>query len=154
MRALGLLVLFHTLSTALQVYLIFKISTIGKIGIALFYHEYRVFRSGPKTFALFFSIQLALVIILFLISKYGSRKLIITSTIVLILTAVAGLIYTYNDFMYTYSHRLLKERFHLGFYLFWIGIIVTAMFFLRKTPSTVTPKSSEQQANANERQGG
>lgn len=154
MRTLGLLVLFHTLSTALQVYLISKISTIGKIGIALFYHEYRVFRSGFKTFVLFFSIQLAIIFGLYLLSKYKSRKVILYSTLALILLAVAGLVYTYNDFMYTYSHRLLKERFHLGFYLFWIGMIVTGVFFIQRRSLPAVPIASKQQADTDQRQSG
>ena len=48
----------------------------------------------------------------------------------LLMLGAVGLFLTFRDFIYTYTHRLLKERFHLGFYLFWIGWIGTCVFFL------------------------
>jgi len=48
----------------------------------------------------------------------------------LLVAGVLGLVITYYDFQHTYSHRLLKERFHLGFYLFWLGWMGTCVFFL------------------------
>ena len=114
----------------LSAYLVSKISTIGKIGIALFYKEYRLLRSGWKTFLLFFGIQLLIILLLHLTQKRSSAKKTIFTASVFIALALIGLLTTFNDFHHTYSHRLLKERFHLGFYLFWIGWIASCVFFI------------------------
>ncbi len=130
----------------LATYLVSKISTIGKIGIALFYKEYRLLRSGWKTFLLFFGIQLLIILLLYLTQKRSSAKKTILTAAVFIALALIGLATTFNDFHHTYSHRLLKERFHLGFYLFWIGWITSCVFFIIKSRNKppVVPDSSPQ----------
>jgi len=107
---IALLISGQALLCWLDVYLISKISWIGKIGIATVHKEYRLLRSDWKTFLLLFSLQIVLIASLTL--------------------GAVGLFFTFQDFIYTYTHRLLKERFHLGFYLFWIGWIGTCIFFL------------------------
>jgi hypothetical protein len=47
-----------------------------------------------------------------------------------LIVAIVGLYFTYRDFQYYYAHRWLKEKFHLGGYLFWIGWIGISLFFL------------------------
>ncbi|HVG40305.1 MAG TPA: hypothetical protein VM888_01745, partial [Chitinophagaceae bacterium] len=44
--------------------------------------------------------------------------------------ALIGLYLTYRDFRQSLSHRLMGERFHTGAYLFWLGWISIALFFL------------------------
>src|ERR1700761_4389959 len=105
----------------LEVYLISKISLIGKIGIAAFYHQYRILRSDWKTFLILFSLQVILIAVLLIIKTKTSRRILVLVTSILLLIGVMGLGVTFQDFMLVYSHRLLKERFHLGFYLFWVG---------------------------------
>lgn len=125
----------------LSAYLISKISTIGKIGIALFYKEYRLLRSGWKTFLLFFGIQLLIILLLHLTRKRSSAKKTIFTASVFIALALIGLFTTFSDFHQTYSHRLLKERFHLGFYLFWIGWIASCVFFIIESYNKPLPVS-------------
>lgn len=125
-----LLVIFQALLCLLASYLISKISLIGKIGIAIFYKEYGLLRSMPKTFALFFLLQLLIIFLIGFIHKKYSAKRTIFSAAVIFIIALIGLISTYNNFLHTYSHRLLKERFHLGFYLFWIGMMISCVFFI------------------------
>ncbi len=124
------LVLAQAAQSLLATYFISKISLIGKVGIALFYKQYKLLRSGWKTFFLFFGIQLLIIGLLwYMQQKRGRRKTVYTAAIFMIL-AIIGLVMTYHDFQYTYSHRLLKERFHLGFYLFWIGWMASCIFFM------------------------
>ena len=144
MRSVAILAVCQALFTGLQVYLVSKISTIGKIGIALFYHEYRVFRNGWQTFLLFYGIQLAVILLLYFTRKKSGARLAMIVSSTVIFSALAGLLLTYNDFKFTYSHRLLKERFHLAFYLFWLGIMATGIFFLISTRSP----SAQQQGQA------
>lgn len=125
----------------IEAYFVSKISFIGKAGIALFYKEYRFLRSGWKTFLLFFILQLFIILILYIVKKKLPAKITRYTAAVLLLIALAGLWATYYDFQYTFSHRLLKERFHLGFYLFWLGWMTSCVFFL----VTNTGKKEEMQ---------
>lgn len=128
-RKIAILVLCQAIFTWLQVYFISKISLIGKIGIAVAYKEYRFLRSPWKTYSLLMGVQLLVIgILMYTRHRLPARKHYLACAIVLVL-ALLGLWYTYNDFVHNYSHRLLKERFHLGFYLFWIGMIATSIFF-------------------------
>src|SRR5262245_4097646 len=71
----------------LETYLISKISLIGKIGIALVHHEYKLLRSGWKTFLLLFALQLILIVVLSLVKRNSSRQ---RATIINILLLLAG----------------------------------------------------------------
>jgi hypothetical protein len=138
-KRLYVLIGFQALFTLLQTYLILRISLIGKIGIALFYKEYTLLRSGWKTFFLFFAMQMAVIAVLFIVSKRSSARAARTTAYALTGMAVVGLWLNFDDFLHTYSHRLLKERFHLGFYLFWAGWIISCVFFIRNPASGTAP---------------
>ena len=126
---IALLISGQALLCWLDVYLISKISWIGKIGIATVHKEYRLLRSDWKTFLLLFTLQVILILLLGVIRKRPQKVTTLVASLLLMLGAF-GLFLTFRDFIYTYTHRLLKERFHLGFYLFWIGWIGTCIFFL------------------------
>jgi len=124
------LVNIQALLSWLEAWLISKISFVGRVGIATIHKEYGFLRSGWKTFFLLFGIQAAIIIALNIIQKKLPKKttLIITST--LLLLGAIGLFITYQDFRHTYTHRILKDQFHLGFYLFWLGWIGSCLFFI------------------------
>lgn len=139
---LSLLLFSQLLLSWLSTYLISKISLIGRMGIAVFYREYRLLRSGWKTFLLLFGIQLILIILLRIIQKKYSKKILLLIASVLLLLGMLGLFLAFSDFMHVYSHRLMKERFHLGFYLFWLQWMGTCIFFLivnKKIEVNITP---------------
>lgn len=100
----------------------------------MFYKQYRFLRSGWKTFLLLFAVQLLLILLLDQVKKRLPVKANYTAAVFLIL-AVIGLWGTYYDFQYTFSHRLLKEKFHLGFYLFWLGWMGTCVYYLVVKPA-------------------
>jgi hypothetical protein len=127
---IALLIACQALLCWLDVYLISKISWIGRLGIATVHKEYRLLRSDWKTFLLLFSLQVILIIILIVIRTRRQQKLTTLVVSFLLMLGAIGLFLTFRDFIYTYTHRLLKERFHLGFYLFWLGWIGTCIFFL------------------------
>jgi len=127
---ISLLVACQALLCWLETWLILKISFIGKIRIATVHKEYGMLRSGWKTFLLLFSIQLVIIITLSVIEKRLPKRISVIVTSVLLLLGVIGLFITFQDFLYTYTHRLLKERFHTGFYLFWVGWVATCLFFV------------------------
>ena len=125
-------------------WLISKISWIGRVGINLMYKEYSIFKSWWKTALLLFAIQMVLLLLQHIVHKKYSRAVANIASVVLLIAGIGGLAATYSDFQHTFSHKLLKERFHLGFYLFWIGWICTCLYYilLHKKETTVTPASS------------
>jgi hypothetical protein len=116
-------------------YLLSSISLVGRVGIGLFYKEYRFLKTWWKGALLIFIVWLFLSIIHHILhKKVSKRRYNIISAISLII-AVAGLYFSYSDFSHTLSHRWLGERFHLGVYLFWLGwmgIIIKTL--LQKKP--------------------
>jgi len=124
------LVLAQLLLCWLEAYLISKISLIGKFGIATIHKEYRILRSPWKTFLLLFAIQLVIIATLYILRKKYPRKITTLAASTLLVLALLGLLTTLQDFLHTYTHRLLKERFHLGFYIFWLSWIGSCLFFL------------------------
>jgi hypothetical protein len=71
---------------------------------------------------------------LFLLHRFLQRHLFRKHAdllhIAALVIAIIGLYFTYSDFRNDFSHRLLGERFHLGFYLFWIGWMLISLYYL------------------------
>ncbi len=107
-----------------------KINLIGRAGIALFYNEYRFFKSWWKGALAVFLIWM----ILFWLQGFLQKKLIHRQAMLLhvaaLVIAVIGLYFTYDNFRHDLSHRIIGERFHLGFYLFWAGWMLISLFYL------------------------
>jgi len=143
MLRIYILILSQAFFSIIEAYLVSKISFLGKIGISTTHTEYQLLRSGWKTFLLFFGIQLLIIFVLSYMQKKSPPKATHLTATALLVMAIFGLLITYNDFQHTFTHRLLRERFHLGFYLFWLGWISSCIFFLsttvRKKPDENTP---------------
>jgi len=135
--------LAQALLSWIETWLIARISFIGRVGIATVHKEYGLLRSGWKTFLLLFSIQVVIIIALAIVQKRLPQKMALVVTSALLFLGAIGLFVTYQDFLHTYTHRILKEHFHLGFYLFWLGWIGTCLFFItqltKKRPKTSFP---------------
>jgi len=128
------LLLFLVFLSCISGYLMSKASLAGRIGISLFYKEY----SFLKTWWQGALVVLAGLIVVFLLLRFFSRRGSISkkwiAPVAVILLALIGFYLTWQDFHQTRTHKMLGERFHIGAYLFWVGWIVTAIFFLpRKT---------------------
>jgi hypothetical protein len=124
-------------------YLLSKASLVGRVGIRLFYQEYRflaVWWKGALVVAIVW-------LFLFLVQRWLQRKVAPkrakAAHLLCIALALAGLYLTYADFRQTLSHRLLGERFHLGAYLFWIGWIAISLYFLTSSPRIYQAHASE-----------
>jgi hypothetical protein len=111
-------------------YLLSKINIIGRAGIALFYKEYRFFKVWWQGALAVFAIWM----FLFWLQGFLQKKLVRSQAALLhiaaLVIAVIGLYFTYSDFRNDVSHRVIGERFHLGFYLFWIGWMLISLFYL------------------------
>lgn len=110
--------------------LLSKASLVGRTGINLFYKEYKFLKLWWQGSFVVFATLLAVFGIHSLLEKVLSGKLANRAHVLSIVIALTGLFFTYQDFRHSLSHRLLGERFHLGAYLFWIGWIMIALYFL------------------------
>lgn len=132
-------VVYLALLSLLSGWLLSRMSWIGRVGVNLFHREYRFLKYWYKGAALVFVVLLAL----FLLQSWARRRLSPAKSrgvqIFALVAAVAGLWATYSDFRSDWSHSLLRERFHLGAYLFWIGWMSVSLYLL-------TPRRSSQEA--------
>jgi uncharacterized membrane protein YsdA (DUF1294 family) len=136
-KSLTLLIVIQAVLMAIAAYLISKMSFIGRLGINWFYQEYSLFKSPLKTGLLLFVIQMVLLGVQWFMNKRYDRKIANIVSSVLLIVALLGLYATYQDFQNTFSHKILNEKFHVGFYLFWLGWLSTCFYFLfgvRPTP--------------------
>lgn len=79
--------------------------------------------------AMFVVLFILMLIQNFIQKRMSSNKAILCH-IVALLIAVIGIYFTYLDFQQYYAHRWLKEKFHLGGYLFWLAWICISLFFI------------------------
>ncbi|MBS1774294.1 MAG: hypothetical protein JST82_15665 [Bacteroidetes bacterium] len=126
-KSIFILTLLAILAT-ISGYMLHKVSWVGRLGINLFYDEYQIFKSWWKSALLVYGIYLILYFFHWLINKKSSNAVL--AHVLAILIAICGLYYTYNDFRHDWSHKIAGERFHIGFYLFWMGWIVISLFFI------------------------
>ena len=126
--------------SALSGFLLSKASLPGRVGISLFYREYKFLKTWWQGALVVFAFLLLLLLLQGLAEKYFSGRKAVLFHITTLLLALAGLFFTYHDFTHTTSHRLLGGRFHAGAYLFWLDWILISLFYLtKKSPQPVEP---------------
>lgn len=141
MKRLSLLVLFEAIVSVSIGILMSKMSWIGRMGINLFRGEYKILKIWWKTALHVFSILFILMLVQYLIKRICHLTVSRLFFFLFLLLGCLGLAYTYHDFSTVYEHKIMKERFHLGGYLFWIGWIASNLYFL------VTPYQKSVQVN-------
>lgn len=138
----SILVVFLTALAVLSGHLMSKASFIGRIGMTYIYKEYRFLKTWWKGALAVFVVWMILLIIQFVVEKKLSKAKATIVHVVFILLALVGLYFTYSDFQHTTSHRWLKEKFHIGAYLFWLGwIIISAFCIVQKREDILKQKS-------------
>lgn len=133
-RNYPLLIFILALISLLSANLTKGVSLVGKIGINLFYKEYKFFKVWWQAALVCFALMIVVVVLLFFIDRSlngRTRKIVL---LILFFVFLMGLYFTFKDFRTDFSHRLLGERFHLGVYLYWIGFCITSLFY------ALTPK--------------
>lgn len=145
MKRLTPLIIFLAFLSVISGYLFSKMSWIGRIGVNLMYSDYTFLKVWWQGAIAIFVILMALTTIQYLVHRYAPLR---TSRIVhgiAIFIAAFGLYYTYHDFQSYYAHRWLKEKFHLGAYLFWIGWMIISFFYLysRKSDNPTISDSTD-----------
>ena len=127
-KKISILVLCLAALAALSGYLMSKASFIGRIGMTFIYKEYGFLKTWWKGALFVFIVWMILLVIQIIVDKKLSRQTATIIHFIFILLALAGLYFTYSDFQHTTSHRWLKEKFHIGGYLFWLGWIIMCVF--------------------------
>lgn len=141
-KRISLLVMFLAALSILSGYLMSKASFIGRLGMTYVYKEYRFLKTWWKGALAVFVVWVILLIIQIIIEKKFSKQLATIVHIIFILLALAGLYFTYSDFQHTTSHRWLKEKFHIGAYLFWLGwILISAFCLVQQKADLIEDKS-------------
>ena len=110
------------------------VSLVGRVGINLFYKEYKFFKVWWQAALVCFAALILITVMLYFMDKALNgltRKIVL---LVFFFVFLAGLYFTFRDFRDDLSHRLLGERFHLGIYLYWIGFCIISLFYM------LTPK--------------
>lgn len=129
-KRISLLIIFLAALASLSGYLLSKASFIGRLGMTYVYKEYRFMKTWWKGALAVFVVWMVLFIIQAIIERRLSKSKANLAHIIFILLAFVGLYFTYSDFQHTTSHRWLKEKFHIGGYLFWLGWIIISVFFM------------------------
>ncbi|MFL5739019.1 MAG: hypothetical protein ACJ75B_02285 [Flavisolibacter sp.] len=125
-----LLVLVLLLLSAICGFLLSKPSLVGKIGIHLFYKQYRFLEIWWHGALFVFVVWMILLFGQGLLQRKLKMKQAMFVQYAMIFLALVGFYFTYRDFRDTTTHRWLKERFHIGGYLFWAGWILISIFYL------------------------
>jgi hypothetical protein len=123
---------FLTVLSLMAGWLFSKVSFVGRVGMSLFYQNYNFFKIWWKGALLVYFTLLILFAVQASVQKYASSRTSTIIHIVALIIAVAGIYFTYQDFRHTLSHRWAGERFHLGFYCFWLGWMGISLFFLTR----------------------
>ena len=141
----GCLIIFSLLSG----YLLSSISFIGKIGIGLFYHQYKFLKVWWQGSLSVLAIWMVLFWVhTFYYKRISKMKYHIFSTLSLVF-ALTGLYLSYADFRNNLSHRWLGERFHLGVYLYWIGWVAIVIFVYQNNRKVIDSSVVGQGKNEN-----
>lgn len=134
MRHIKTLISLQLLLSLVCGVLVSEMSFIGRIGINLFHKNYKLFKYWWKTAILFFILFLLLDLFQFLIKRKSPRANLYI--FVLLIIGLLGLFASFQDFTTNFSHKLLKEKAHLGFYLFWLTWMGSNIYFLT-LPKTI-----------------
>lgn len=129
MKGLSTIIVLQALLSTISGVLLSQMSFIGKVGINVMYREYGVFKIWWKTAVLLFAIQLALLLVLWLVKRLLGRRLAFAAFLLFLLFGVVGAYFTYLDFTTT-THRLMKANFHAGIYLFWGTWTLVCIYFM------------------------
>ena len=112
---------------ALSGWLLSHLSLLGRVGVSIAYREYRFLKTWWMGAGLVLAVWLAVYWMHNMVLQRWPRRR--KTHLVTLVLAVLGLYATYADFRGDLAHRWLGERFHLGAYLFWVGLMLVSLRF-------------------------
>jgi hypothetical protein len=125
-----ILLVMLLLISAFSGYLMSMPSLIGRVGMDIFYKEYHFLATWWKGALSVFIVLFLLLIIQGIVQFKLRKERAIIFQVLFLFLAIAGFIISYNDFHSERTHRWLKDRFHIGVYLFWLGCALVSIFYL------------------------
>ena len=128
-RSLPFIVFLAALSL-LSGWLMSRMSWIGRVGVNLFHKEYKFLKIWYEGAGVVFAALLLLFLVQSLLKKQLAQGTARAIQVIALLLGAAGLYFTYKDFRSDFTHSILRERFHLGAYLFWIGWMSISLYLL------------------------
>lgn len=129
MKNTALLILVQGILSLLCGILSSKMSFIGKIGIQVMYRDYLIFKSWWKTALICFAIQLSLILILSGLKAYSGLRTVRVIAFSFLIAGIIGAYFTYIDFTTT-SHKMMRAKFHIAGYLFWLAWFINCIYFI------------------------
>jgi hypothetical protein len=131
------LILFLLVLACLSGYLMSQPSLVGRVGMDLFYKQYRFLKTWWQGALLVFVVWILFMLVQGFVQKKLSARKARIFQIVMILLALTGFYFTWNDFHNSTTHRWLKTRFHIGAYLFWVGWILVSIHYLLQKKASI-----------------
>ncbi len=132
MKSLFSLIFFQLILSVIAAYFLSEMSWVGKIGISVFYKEYSILKNPVQSGSMIFAVELMVILVLSISRFIGSKKVVNFIAFLFFLVGLAGLLYSMYDFSENFSHKILKEKFHFGIYLIWVGIMISCLYFWMK----------------------
>lgn len=128
-RTIPFILLLAALS-AVSGFMMSNMSWIGRIGINLMHKEYKFLKVWWQGGLAVFAALILLFIIQTVIQKKAGFIVGKLLHLLCFAAAIGGLYFTFSDFSNDITHRLLRDVFHVGAYLFWVGWMLISVFFL------------------------
>jgi hypothetical protein len=113
-------------------YLLSGISLVGRTGISVLYSQFGFLRTWWKVGLVVFATWMILFFIQLKMKEKLRHSTFAVVECVLVMLALCGWYLSYSDFQHSLAHRLLGQRFHMGVYLFWLGVLAISASMLTK----------------------
>jgi hypothetical protein len=131
------LVLFLLILACISGYLMSQPSLVGRVGMDLFYKQYQFLKTWWQGALLVFVVWIVLMLLQGFVQKKLSASRARIFHIGMIMLSLVGFYFTWSDFHNSTTHRWLKNRFHIGAYLFWVGWILVSLHFLLQKKDSI-----------------
>ena len=130
MKRLSPVIFFLAALSALAGYLMSDMSFFGRLGVNLFYKQYHFMKIWWQAALVVFGVLMLLLVTHAIIHRLSSRKASNWVNVIAIIVAIGGLVFNFYDFQHDWQHNWAGEKFHMGFYLFWVGWVGISLYFL------------------------
>lgn len=123
-------------------------SWIGRVGVNLMHKEYKFLKVWYEAGAVVFVALLFFFFVQYFFRRRSRPIVGMSVQVVALLLSGLGFWLSKVDFKSDISHRILKQNFHVGVYLFWIGWSAISLYILarvnrRKLPAIDANKTDE-----------
>lgn len=147
MKNTALLILVQGIISLLCGILSSKMSFIGKIGIQVMHRDYLIFKSWWKTALVCFIIQFSLILILSALKAYAGLRTVRVIAFSLLIAGMIGAYFTYIDFTTT-SHKMMRAKFHIAGYLFWLAWFINCIYFITSSKKQIPLNTLQEEPNS------